>query len=716
MNDLSNDLEAIREAMDAMSAAECDYQEWLNVGMALKDAGGTCEEWEAWSAADPMRYHAGECAKKWRGFGRTGTAAVGAGSIVKQARDKGHVVRTRPEDSALEWDAEIGDATWTTTDCSSTLPAMNLTPPQMLAKYVETLFQKDEIVGYVVDVYQPENTGGFAPKRGNYRETAGTLLGRLAECKSLAEAIGDWNEEAGAWIRFNPLDGKGVADSNVKAYRHALVESDKISPEEAFRIYKDLQLPIAALVSSAGKSLHAIVRIDAKDEKEYRERVDCLYELCKKNGLKIDRNNRNPSRLSRLPGATRRGKMQSLVAVNIGKSSWAEWQAFMAEQNEECESVSLPPLTRQAKEACRLANYITRNVEPPQWVVEDFLVRGAVTAIVGEAGIGKSLLLSQLAYCVGTGMPFLGLKTEQGAALLLDLEMPAAGMAGLKGRIAQQLDGRAVDPALPVFVINHFDETLDDLQFHVGPDVVGAKQSGTGEKVISLETFDKRFGKLLADWDLLGKLSVLIIDGATEFCDGKIDENSSIEVRALVMAFRRIALKHNIAIAFLLHTGKGDNHRKQVKDLQRGSSAWHDTSDIVHTFTRAGGGDDYLLVKLGCSKNRWAKKLSERKILRKGLSWWEPTTDNCTTGRPRLEEPDFISLFPSGTETYSKSALVDECDARGWGKKSKVSPAITRAVLQGILAKLEKKGNAEQFGLGPKGRQEWERQNEEAKE
>lgn len=57
-----------------------------------------------------------------------------------------------------------------------------------------------------------------------------------------------------------------------------------------------MQLPIACLVYSGGKSLHAIVRVDAPNYEEYRKRVDFLYEVCDKNGLKVDRQNRNPSR------------------------------------------------------------------------------------------------------------------------------------------------------------------------------------------------------------------------------------------------------------------------------------------------------------------------------------------------------------------------------------------------------------------------------------
>ena len=73
-------------------------------------------------------------------------------------------------------------------------------------------------------------------------------------------------------------------------------------------IMRELELPIAVMVYSGGKSLHAIVKVDAANYDEYRKRVDYLYNVCKKNGLNIDNQNRNPSRLSRMPGVERDGK------------------------------------------------------------------------------------------------------------------------------------------------------------------------------------------------------------------------------------------------------------------------------------------------------------------------------------------------------------------------------------------------------------------------
>lgn len=71
--------------------------------------------------------------------------------------------------------------------------------------------------------------------------------------------------KAGAWLRMNPLDGKGVADVNVTAFRFALLESDKLPVELQLSIFAKLPLPVAAIVSSGGRSVHAWVQVDAPD-------------------------------------------------------------------------------------------------------------------------------------------------------------------------------------------------------------------------------------------------------------------------------------------------------------------------------------------------------------------------------------------------------------------------------------------------------------------
>ena len=51
-------MDDIRELLKYIDPASLDYQEWVNVGMALKQEGLTAADWDQWSQAD-TRYKRG---------------------------------------------------------------------------------------------------------------------------------------------------------------------------------------------------------------------------------------------------------------------------------------------------------------------------------------------------------------------------------------------------------------------------------------------------------------------------------------------------------------------------------------------------------------------------------------------------------------------------------------------------------------------------------
>ena len=60
-----------RRMLDFISPSSLTYNEWLAVGMALKNIGCDCSDWEQWSRFDE-RFKDGECKSKWNGFNRDG--------------------------------------------------------------------------------------------------------------------------------------------------------------------------------------------------------------------------------------------------------------------------------------------------------------------------------------------------------------------------------------------------------------------------------------------------------------------------------------------------------------------------------------------------------------------------------------------------------------------------------------------------------------------
>lgn len=408
------------DALGHIDPANLSYQEWINVGMGLKEAGYPASAWEDWSRRDPRRYHPGECPRKWETFNGAAGELVTGGTIIKMAMDLGwHPAQT---DYELGWDAELHprdehmvvDRAWLEAREVQEPQGSDWHPAQELIRYLNALFAPEDYVGYVTETFLSED-GRRLPTRGNYDRTAGQLVAALERCgDDIGAVLGDYDPAAGAWIRFNPLDGRGVKNENVAAYRFALVESDSTDLGEQNAIIRELELPVACLVYSGGKSLHAIVRIDADSYEDYRRRVDYLYAVCEKNGLKVDKQNRNPSRLSRLPGAVRNGHKQFLVDVNLGKASWEAWREWI-------ESVSddLPDPENMADAWENLPE-----LSPP--LIEGVLRQGHKMLVAGPSKAGKSYALIELCCAIAEGMRWLGFRCAQGKVLYVNLELDRA--------------------------------------------------------------------------------------------------------------------------------------------------------------------------------------------------------------------------------------------------------------------------------------------------
>lgn len=409
----------IIEVLENLNPAELTYQEWVNVGMALELEGYSANVWDSWSRRDYHRYHEGECQKKWKSF-HGNASPVTAGTIVQMAKEHGWVPECGHE---LDWDDQIKKDSHVVVDKNwlegreVVEPGESWDPVGQLVKYLETLFEAGENVGYVTESWEKTDEKGtrWLPQKGHWDRTAGQLIEELNHCGGdIGSVLGDYNPEAGAWIRFNPLDGNGCKNENVTEYRYALVESDTMDIDQQNAIIRELELPVACLVHSGKKSLHAIVKIDAASYEEYRKRVDYLYNVCQKNGMKVDVQNRNPSRLSRMPGVVRNGQKQFLVDTDIGKESWSQWQEWIESVNDDLpdpeglESVwdNLPELSPS--------------------LIEGVLRQGHKMLIAGPSKAGKSFLQIEMCICIAEGRKWLKWGCTQGRVLYVNLELDRA--------------------------------------------------------------------------------------------------------------------------------------------------------------------------------------------------------------------------------------------------------------------------------------------------
>ncbi len=395
-------MDSILEALKQIDASKTTYEEWIQIGMALKAEGYDCSVWDDWSKND-SRYKDGECARKWGTF-KGSSIPISGGTIIKMAKDTGW----EPRGGFMDWDDTIEyDGDGLIYD-----PTTDLTPSEHLIKYLETLFKDDEKVAFVTNDVWQDSEGKWKPGKGYYDRTAKELIDELKKHPDdIGAVIGDWKDECGAWIRFNPVDGSGVKNENITRFTYALIESDDMPIPDQDALYRRLELPISCLVHSGSKSLHAIVKVDAPNYQEYRKRVEYLYDFLAKHDFKVDTANRNPSRLSRLPGVTRNGVIQTLVGTNIGRRNWNEWMDFAEGVNDELPSHEF------------LDEAITESPKVPDELIEGVVRVGHKMLISGSSKAGKSFLLMELAVALSEGMKWLGFQCKKSKVMYINLEI-----------------------------------------------------------------------------------------------------------------------------------------------------------------------------------------------------------------------------------------------------------------------------------------------------
>lgn len=553
-------MDLVTEALNHIDPSTLSYQEWVDVGMALKEEGLPCSVWDDWSQND-SRYHHGECEKKWSSFQGSG---VTAGTIVHMAKARGWKP-VKDEGHALDWDSYITiDAEELKVLDSGYIEGVELHEPvkwdpvQEITDYLDALFNDNENVGYVIESY--EKDGKYIPKnKGNYDRTAGELIRELSECGGdIGKVFGDYDPKGGAWIRFNPMDGKGAKNENVTEYRYALVESDTLDLQKQYAIIKELELPVAALVHSGGKSIHAIVKVEAGTYQEYRKNVEYLYKACEKNGLVVDTQNKNPSRLSRMPGVTRNGKKQYLIDTNIGKSTWAEWKDWIESVND-----NLPDFESLADQWDDLP-------ELADELIEGVLRKGHKMLIAGPSKAGKSFLLIQLAVAIAEGKNWIGKKCSKGKVLYVNLELDRASC------------------------LHRFRDVYESM--HIPP-----------ENVSNISIWNLR-GKSLPMNRLAPKLirraqkhnyAAIIIDPIYKVLTG--DENSAEKMSEFCNQFDKVCTELACSVIYCHHHSKGGQGSKFAADRASGSGVFARDPDALMDMVEIDLSDNEIGVPERCT-------------------------------------------------------------------------------------------------------------------
>ena len=392
-----------------------------------------------------------------------------------------------------------------------------------LKEYLRALFRPGDTVNFVVSSF--EKDGKFLPSGKGVNKSFEELIKACDTYEDIGYILGDWNPKAGAWARINPMSGEGCKNSDVEEFRHCLIESDSLPKEEQLRKIRELNLPCSALVDSGGKSIHAIVKIDAgKDEKLYRERVSKLHEFLAKNGFPVDKACKNASRLSRIAAVTRDGKRQRLIAVNIGMPSYQQWQ-------DNWELLDIRSNT--------IDDFLNANAEDMSDCLLGyrFLCTECPWLIIAASGIGKSVLAMQMAILFATGRDLWKLKPHKARKVVLIQ--------------AENNFLDLVEPAQSITRILGLSETEKaDLRKNF--------------RVISDDTHSgEGFVRLLSSICDRYKPEIVIVDPLMAYIGGEISKQE-VCTKFFRNGINPIIHKHNVGLIVLHHTGK-----QKAKDLKQ---------------------------------------------------------------------------------------------------------------------------------------------------
>lgn len=336
----------VNNALEQIDPTTLTGDEWLRTSMACQAAGIPYDIWDAWCRRDPKRYDEAENRRRWDSFDASGR--INGGTLIwmarrdrKRLRHSGETEKEATEETAQDAQDDPEFVLDLTSVEPSTLPygseGPDLSPADQLCVYFDAMYKPGETVNIVIQnaVRANKTTGkikmtpvgkGLFYERDEAKDAAGGILDSV-------------NPDAGGWTRVNPTERGCITADRVTNYRCAVVECDDLPIDDQLKLIRILRLPCAAIIFSGNKSIHAIVKIDAKDKAEYDIRVRYLYNVCDANGLPVDPACKDAARLTRLPGAQRGEVIQRLIAINVGEPSWDMWYRFAQTHTPE----QLPP-------------------------------------------------------------------------------------------------------------------------------------------------------------------------------------------------------------------------------------------------------------------------------------------------------------------------------------------------------------------------------------
>ncbi|MCX8493913.1 MAG: hypothetical protein ORN23_06755 [Chthoniobacterales bacterium] len=221
--------------------------------------------------------------------------------------------------------------------------------PEVLERFAEVitdfgeggLFQKSKVrpdecspLEFLHAIYAPGErvlmTDEFTKREGivweRNRDEVPYEEGEIDSLRTPRMGLGVWflpNPITGEWLQVDrvksPTNPRGVtmrSEENLTAYRYMVVESDNAPTDLWIKALARLPLPITSISTSGGRSIHALIRVDAKTAQDWQEIKQRIAAPLIKLGA--DKGALSIVRLTRLPGCYRQetDQWQRLLYLN----------------------------------------------------------------------------------------------------------------------------------------------------------------------------------------------------------------------------------------------------------------------------------------------------------------------------------------------------------------------------------------------------------------
>jgi len=219
----------------------------------------------------------------------------------------------------------------------------------------------------------------------------------------------------------------------------------------------------------------------------------------------------------------------------------------------------LPPLeelvdfgVERGSDQGRLLTMVELHALPPvAWLVKGWIPEGGLAVLFGKAGVGKSFLVLDLAFCVALGRAWFGQVCTKGGVLFVAGE--GAGM--LCQRTSAWCQAHRLDAA-----------SVEGFYFRLSP--VNLVEEGSVTDFLD---------------SLAGVALRLIVFDTLARCMPGGDENSARDMGLVIRSLDRIVAVTGAAVLCVHHTGKKSSD-------ERGSSALRGAADTMVSVARAANG------------------------------------------------------------------------------------------------------------------------------